>query len=96
MRRRGVGRGSALTVVRSGGKRISKRWGTRVMDNDKGELTACMVNIELPGFPVPADGTDQFKIYHFIENCLLNDYDTFAAPVSTTASGLSRQACVFY
>ncbi|GMK58918.1 hypothetical protein CspeluHIS016_0603600 [Cutaneotrichosporon spelunceum] len=65
----------------AGGKRLAKRWGTRFMDNDKGELTACMANVELPDFPKPADGNERAKIHRFIEDALLFDYNAFAAPM---------------
>ncbi|BEI83739.1 hypothetical protein CcaverHIS002_0403430 [Cutaneotrichosporon cavernicola] len=64
----------------AGGKRLAKRWGTRFMDNDKGELTACMSNVELPNFPIAKDGNDAVKMNRFIENALLFDYNAYAAP----------------
>jgi hypothetical protein len=34
-----------LRLMSRGGKRIAKRWGTRIMENSKGELTAAMVSL---------------------------------------------------
>jgi hypothetical protein len=34
-----------LRLMSRGGKRIAKKWGTRIMENSKGELTAAMVSL---------------------------------------------------
>ncbi|KAL1412461.1 hypothetical protein Q8F55_000206 [Vanrija albida] len=50
----------------AGGKRLAKRWNTVLMENDAGELTAAMVNVELPGLPpaVPSEEGRMAKIFY--------------------------------
>lgn len=33
-----------------GGKRISKKWGTKIMENKEGNLTAAMVSLNISTF----------------------------------------------
>ncbi|WRT70899.1 uncharacterized protein IL334_007898 [Kwoniella shivajii] len=66
------------TLAIQGGKRLRKRWGTEIMENSKGELTAAMVNVQLPHVPDPKDLEDQFKQLRYMEDkCFANN--TFAA-----------------
>lgn len=50
-----------------GGKRIAEKWGTKVMENEEGSLTAAMVNVELPDVPPPKDFDDTFQQMFYME-----------------------------
>ncbi|EPQ52602.1 PLP-dependent transferase [Gloeophyllum trabeum ATCC 11539] len=58
-----------------GGKRLAEILGTSVMENDKGELTANMVNVELPLAGVP--GT--LEVDQFLKEQLLFEWHCYAA-----------------
>ncbi|KAL7420902.1 hypothetical protein Q5752_004856 [Cryptotrichosporon argae] len=54
-----------------GGRRVAKRWGTRIMENAEGSLTAAMVTVELPAVPAPGDLADQLLQIKYIEDSML-------------------------
>ncbi|KAK4684179.1 hercynylcysteine S-oxide lyase, partial [Tremellales sp. Uapishka_1] len=59
----------------AGGKRVAKILGTDVIENEERNLTACMVNVNLPTCPDPKDDDEQrkqltfFEDAHFEANC---------------------------
>ncbi|TFK49642.1 PLP-dependent transferase [Heliocybe sulcata] len=59
----------------SGGKRLAEILGTSVMDNEKGELTANMVNVGLPLDGVPAT----LEVDGFLKAQLLLEWNCYAA-----------------
>ncbi|GMK56458.1 hypothetical protein CspeluHIS016_0302980 [Cutaneotrichosporon spelunceum] len=54
----------------AGGKRLVKRWSTSILENEHGELTACMINAELP-IAVPTDAGEQRQMELFMEDMLM-------------------------
>ncbi|WVQ86188.1 hypothetical protein IAT38_008356 [Cryptococcus sp. DSM 104549] len=66
------------TLAVQGGKRLRKKWGTKVMENPEGELTMAMVNVELPHIPPPKDGADQALQLAYTEDGLFEN-NCFAA-----------------
>ncbi|KLT45811.1 PLP-dependent transferase, partial [Cutaneotrichosporon oleaginosum] len=61
----------------AGGKRLAKRWSTSIIENERGELTACMANVELP-IAVPKDISEQIELQRYMEDTML-EADTFAS-----------------
>ncbi|KAF8673990.1 PLP-dependent transferase [Rhizoctonia solani] len=63
-----------------GGARLAEMFKTRVMDTDENELTANMVNVQLPlETPVGVSPQELKKILFSITDRLLEDYNAFAA-----------------
>ncbi|BEI82636.1 hypothetical protein CcaverHIS002_0305040 [Cutaneotrichosporon cavernicola] len=64
------------SIALVGGKRLAKRWSTSILENGRGELTACMVNVELP-IAVPRDTEEQMMMQLWMEDMLM-EADIFA------------------
>ncbi|KAK8850714.1 hypothetical protein IAR55_004634 [Kwoniella newhampshirensis] len=62
-----------------GGKRVAKLWGTQIMENPDGELTAAMVNVEMPHISVPDDLADAALQEIYIQDGLFQA-NCYAAP----------------
>ncbi|KAF8753271.1 PLP-dependent transferase [Rhizoctonia solani] len=70
-----------------GGARLAEMFKTRVMDTDENELTANMVNVQLPlETPVGVSPQELKKILFSITDRLLEDYNAFAATLLNPGS----------
>ncbi|RSH95101.1 hypothetical protein EHS25_000187 [Saitozyma podzolica] len=79
-----------------GGKRLARRWDTKVMENkdfsSQGELTACMVNVAMPGVPHPADAEEERLQLRFFEDGFIMRNSFAQVPVvgSLVSAGVDR------
>ncbi|ORX40856.1 pyridoxal phosphate-dependent transferase [Kockovaella imperatae] len=83
------------SLAMEGGKRISKRWGTELMENEDpkdGVLTACMVNVALPDFPPAKSVEEEFELRKYFEQGLL-DENVFAPPYLHAGKWWTRFSC---
>ncbi|ORY28005.1 pyridoxal phosphate-dependent transferase [Naematelia encephala] len=67
------------SVAVQGGKKLAKRWGTLIMENEEGTLTAAMVNVELPDVPTPKDIPEVLLQLRYFEDGLFAG-NCYAAP----------------
>ncbi|KAI9633417.1 pyridoxal phosphate-dependent transferase [Dioszegia hungarica] len=82
----------ALAVA--GGKRLAERWGGErvVMETPEGELTAAMLNVFLPDFPVPEKAEEALEAKKYIEDKLFEG-DAFCAIYAHAGKVCARFSC---
>ncbi|WWD20884.1 hypothetical protein CI109_105361 [Kwoniella shandongensis] len=66
------------TLAVEGAKRVRKIWGTQIMENSDGELTASMCNVEIPYASSPKDVPEQLLQQRYIDDELFKA-NTFIA-----------------